>query len=166
MTVALMVSRAKRTLPSPIRNMQPPWWKEYASLLLLQLMTHGPPNVTPSTVVPSTQYSLSGSAQPAPLDRRDGNGPWRARRMWEDGRPASSVHKTVLEAPSGMPTSVCLARTLANYSGAGVKFRIALIGKSAPTYCVDESFGDHSDGGGTRFSGAVNRRWLTPFRTA
>jgi len=62
-------SLANFTLPSPMRNMQPPVWKANASLLLLQLITHGPPVVMPSDVNPSTQYSLSGSAQPAPLVR-------------------------------------------------------------------------------------------------
>src|SRR5262249_618836 len=70
--------------------------KEYASLLLLQLVQHGPPVVTPSNVNPSTQYSLSGSAQPAPLYR----GPFAFAPMYRFGRPASSLSRTVFDSPS------------------------------------------------------------------
>src|SRR5262249_12962693 len=104
-----MVSRTKWTLPSPNRNMHPPVWNAYASLLLLQLMTHGPPKVNPSVVVPSTQYSLSGSAQPAPLARDAGFGVFLTHRT---GRPASSVQKMVFELPSPMPTNVTCGRLL------------------------------------------------------
>ena len=62
-----------RTLPSHIAAWEPAPWNEYSSLLLLQFIAHGPNEVTPSSVKPSTQNSESGSAQPAPLAREFGN---------------------------------------------------------------------------------------------
>lgn len=98
-----------RTLPSHIAAWQPAPWKEYSSLLLLQFIAHGPNEVNPSSVKPSTQNSESGSAQPAPLARELGNA---VDRRYCIGRPASSTQLKVFEVPSRMFASRLFGRLL------------------------------------------------------
>ena len=59
-----MLALMKRTDPSAKTWLAPPVWKLYTSLLLVQLVWHGPGLVVPSAVKPWVMYSLSWSAQP------------------------------------------------------------------------------------------------------
>ena len=75
-------------------------WGVDAQARWRELSAHTPGNIAPSQLEPSSEMSISGRLQAAPLIRRLDSSPNRLPRRQICGRPADSTTKSVCDLPS------------------------------------------------------------------